>query len=73
MIAEVSSEISFCSVSTILQAQVRARQGSHRVADPLYAPSGGYNKNLLLLSTILQAQVRACARVRVCAYVSVRS
>ena len=23
-------------------------QGSHIVADPLYAPSGGYNKNLLL-------------------------
>jgi hypothetical protein len=25
-------------------------QGSHIVADPIYAPSGGYNKNLPLLT-----------------------
>jgi hypothetical protein len=33
------------------------------VADPLYAPSGGYNKNLLLLCFIRYLQPRALARL----------
>ena len=41
-------------------AQTTSDQGSHIVTGPIYAPSGGYNKNLLLLLATMRGRSWVC-------------